>query len=261
MSNTNQGDRPPLKERSFFVAYDDLIERAEKSMQELQIYSKKELAEKTELSLSTINRFFQKQQIRPDSYNQICETLLLNEKIITEEDTSAFAIAGRINKKFRKDLETIIEVLRELTDGNIYCSGIELGSLKLIFEGSQSGLEKLEQLFQSDELNKKIAEQNLDITVENVSFMGTKFFGKSQLAVTISGDYDQTDVNTLKSELIDTSANNIFKQIPPGEMLLLLLLFFFLAMPLILEGIFPIIFQDTPKIENKNDLWYQLPFE
>lgn len=83
--------------------------------------------------------------------------------------------------------------------------------------------------------------------------IGTKIFGKPQLAVTIPGDFNQADIDSLKSELIDTSANNIIKKIPPGQMLLLLLLFFFLAMPLIVEGIFPAIFQDTPKRENKNN--------
>ncbi|NEQ76204.1 MAG: helix-turn-helix domain-containing protein [Okeania sp. SIO2C9] len=230
-----------------------MIERAEEAMRELKIYTKTKLAKTTKLSRDVINRFFQKQTILPDNYNKICETLSLKEKIVIEEQTTAFAIAGRIrnNEKLIEELKTILEVLQALTDGNIYFAGIELGSLKLIFEGSQSELEKLEQLFQSGELNNKIAEQNLGITVENVSFRGTKFLGKPRIAVIISGDYSQADINTLKSELIDTSANNIIKKIPPGQMLLLLLLFFFLQIPLILEGIFPIIFNDPPKIENQ----------
>ncbi len=261
MTDGSQGKRTPIKKRTYIEADDELIEKAEKAKQELKIYSNIELAKITQLSPSTINRFFQKKTIRPDSYNQICETLSLNEKIIVKEERTAFAISGSVEKKSIEKLKAIIDLLRKLTDGDLDCSGIELGSLKLILEGSKSGLEKLEELFQSGELNKKIAEQNLDITVENVSFRGTKFLGKPRIAVTIPGNYNQADIDTLKDELIDTSTNNIFKKIPPAQMLLLLLLFLLLAMPLIVEGIFPLIFQDTPKSENKNDLWYQLPFE
>ncbi|NES03469.1 MAG: hypothetical protein F6K22_11810 [Okeania sp. SIO2F4] len=167
-----------------------------------------------------------------------------------------------VDEELIKRLKGFIEFVRNYYTGDAIVIDIIVGSIKLIIKSaSQSGLEKIEELFQSGELNKKIAEHNLDITVENVSFRGTKFLGKPRIAVTIPGNYNQADINTLKSELIDTSANNIIKQIPPAQMLLLLLLFFFLAIPLIVEGIFPVIFQDTPQSENKNDLWYQLPFE
>ncbi|NEO53083.1 MAG: hypothetical protein F6K54_08305 [Okeania sp. SIO3B5] len=157
-----------------------------------------------------------------------------------------------VDEKLIKKLKDFIKFLRRNYTGDAILIDIRVGSIKLIIKsGSQSGLEKIEELFQSGELNKKISEENLDMTVVDVSFRGTKLFGKPQLAVTIPGNYSQAGIDTLKYELIDTSANNIFKQISPGQMLLLLLLFSFLAMPLILEGIFPIIFNDPPKIENK----------
>ncbi|NEQ40215.1 MAG: hypothetical protein F6K40_29815 [Okeania sp. SIO3I5] len=254
MSNTGQGKKTPIRRRISVSADDDTIEKAYEAIIKQNISSKRNLAKESGISSSTITNFFAQKPILLDKYNKILETLKLG-KIETKESIDkskvVFTITGRIDEKLIEEVKSIIEVLRKLTDGNIYCSGIELGSIKLILEGSQSALEKIEQLFQSGELNQKIAEQNLDITVENVSFRGTKFLGKPQLAVIIPGDYNQADINTLKSEFIDTSANNIFKQIPLAQMLLLLLLFFFLAVPLIIEGIFPIIFQDTPKIENK----------
>jgi len=242
----------------------ELIGRAKIALQKKGIPSKQELAKLAGVSRGIVTKFFNQKPIKLDKFNLICKTLgLLDYEVAIleleeeeeEEDIGEekidFTIVATIDKEFIGKLKSVIEVLRQLTDGDIYYSDIGIGSLKLILEGSQSALEKIEELFQSGELNNKIAEQNLDITVENVSFRGTKIFGKPQLAVIIPGNYNQADINTLRSALIDTSANNIFKQIPPGQMLLLLLLFFFLAVPLIVEGIFPIIFQDTPQIENK----------
>ncbi len=120
MSSTGQGQKPPNRKRVYIQANDDLIERAEKAMQKLKIYSKIQLAIKTELSPSTINRFFQKQPIRPDSYNQICETLSLNEKIVIEEETVDFKITGSIDKKLIEKLKSIVDILRQLTGGDLY---------------------------------------------------------------------------------------------------------------------------------------------
>lgn len=110
MSSTNQSKKPPVRKRTYLQADDDLIERAKKAMQELKIDSKIELSAIADLSPSTINRFFQKQAIQPDSYNQICETLFKEP-----EETVAFTINGRIDKKFIEELNKIVEVLQQLS--------------------------------------------------------------------------------------------------------------------------------------------------
>ncbi|GGA11875.1 hypothetical protein [Okeania sp. KiyG1] len=119
MSSTGQGKRTPINKQTYIKADNELIERTEKAMQKLRIDSKIQLAIKTELSPSTINRFFQKQAIRPDSYNQICETLSLNEKIVIEEETFDFKITGSIDKKQIEQLKSIVDLLRRLTDDNL----------------------------------------------------------------------------------------------------------------------------------------------
>ncbi len=235
-------------------------------MRRENISSQKILAELAGVGLSTVSKFFNQKPIKLDLFNLICKKLKLLdyevaileleevEKVEEEEEKQEkldFIIIGTIDKEFIGKLKSVIGALRKLTGGDLISDGVELGSLKLILEGSQLGIEKIEELFQSGKLNQKISEQNLDITVENVSFRGTKFLGKPRIAVTIPGEYNQADINILKYELIDTSANNIIKKIPPAQMLLLLLLFFFLAMPLIVEGILPVIFNDTPKSENE----------
>ncbi len=177
--------------------------------------------------------------------------ILEKEEKEKKQETAAFTISGNLKKESIKQLKSMIKILEQLAVGTLLVN-ITLGSLKLILEGSQSGLEKIEELFKSGELNKKMAEQNLDMTVADVSFMGTKFLGKPQLAVTIPEDFNQADIDilkdVLKNELIDTSANNIINRIPIIQRLLILLLFFFLGMPLIVEELLPVIFQDTPEI-------------
>ncbi|NEQ40214.1 MAG: hypothetical protein F6K40_29810 [Okeania sp. SIO3I5] len=119
MSSTGQGKRTPINKQTYIKADNELIERAEKAMEKLKIDSKIQLAIRTELSPSTINRFFQKQAIRPDSYNQICETLSLNKKIVIGEEKFDFTISGRIDKKLIEELKCTVEVLRKLTDGDL----------------------------------------------------------------------------------------------------------------------------------------------
>ena len=121
MSSKGQGKRTPINKQTYIEADDKLIERAEKAMQKLQIDSKIQLAIKTELSPSTINRFFQKQAIRPDSYNQICETLSLNEKIVIGEEKFDFTISGTIDKKSMEKLKSVVDILQQLTGGDLSC--------------------------------------------------------------------------------------------------------------------------------------------
>ncbi|NEQ76203.1 MAG: hypothetical protein F6K23_26095 [Okeania sp. SIO2C9] len=116
MSSTDQGQSP---NKQTIKADDDLIERAKEAMQELEIYTKIELAEIAKLSRSTINKFFQKQEIRRYSYDQICETLLLNEKIVKREEIATFTITGSIDKKRIEDLEVIIKLLEQLSSSDL----------------------------------------------------------------------------------------------------------------------------------------------
>ncbi len=79
---------------------------------------------------------------------------------------------------------------------------IEKGSIKLILEGSQEGLERLERLFKSGELT-----EILDIPVEDVSFVdaGTSKDDKKRLAFTIDGNATQADIENLKAAFTEAS--------------------------------------------------------
>ncbi|NET43232.1 hypothetical protein [Okeania sp. SIO2B3] len=278
MGNVNQDKKSSSKERVTATPNDKLIERAKRAMRREGIPSQTKLQDRIELETgrrigrNTISKFFNQKPILLDIFNIICKTLKLldfeleiqeleeeeNEGQEKEEkqEKASFAIAGTVKRKSIETLKSIISILEDLAV-DAFVANITPGSLKLILEGSQSGLEKIEELFQSGGLKNKITEQNLDIAVKDVSFMGTKFFGKPQLVITIPGDFNQADIDilkdVLKDELIDISANNIISRIPIVERLLILLLFFFLGMPLIVGELFPVIFQDTPKRENKND--------
>ncbi|NER03667.1 MAG: hypothetical protein F6K17_14115 [Okeania sp. SIO3C4] len=151
------------------------------------------------------------------------------EKQEKNKRRTAFQENTTVDEELIKRLKGFIEFVRNYYTGDAILIDIIVGSIKLIIKsGSQSGLEKIEELFQSGELNQKISEENLDITVENVSFRGTKLFGKPQLAVTIPGNFNQADIDILKNKLIEPSPNNI----PIIQRLLILLLFLFLAIPL-----------------------------
>ena len=106
--------------------------------------------------------------------NEGKENLKTTQQEICQKATTkkrlAFAIAGSIEEVDQDKLEAIVALLRKITgDTSIEIVGKEKGSIKLILEGSQEGLEKLKALFDSGELTKVD-----DIPVEYVLFLDTE---------------------------------------------------------------------------------------
>jgi hypothetical protein len=101
------------------------------------------------------------------------DTIANNEKAV-EIKQLAFAIAGSINEVDQVKLKAIVALLQKLSgDASIEIIRIEEGSIRLILNGSASGLEKIKELFESGELIEVLGE-----TVEYVRFVED---GKSNL--------------------------------------------------------------------------------
>ena len=122
-----------------------------------------------------------------------------------DKNHSAFSITGSFekNKINVAKLKAIEASLREIAkDASLNIVDIEEGSIKLILEGSQAGLERLEQLFKSRELTEV-----LDIPVKDVSFVdtGTSNDDKKRLAFTIDANATVADIENLKAAFTETS--------------------------------------------------------
>jgi hypothetical protein len=115
----------------------------------------------------------------------------------------AFAIAGSVTQDDIAKLKAIAALLKDLAkDSSIKIIDIESGSIKLILEGSQEGLEQLEALFKLGELKEV-----LGIPVEDVKFVaaGTSNTDKKRLAFTIAGNVTEVDIAKLKAALTEIS--------------------------------------------------------
>ena len=172
------------------------------------------------LDEKTVRRFLrQEQPVDESSARAICEALSINANEVInfesryEQDRngqldnnhSAFSITGSFekNKINVAKLKAIEASLREITgDASLKIIDIEEGSIRLILEGSQEGLERLEQLFKSGELTEV-----LDIPVEDVNFVdtGTSKDDKKQLAFTIADNATSADIENLKAAFIKNS--------------------------------------------------------
>jgi len=167
-------------------ANDEIIERAENAMRQLNISSKNQLAITTELSRTTINRFFQKEPIRLDNYNQICETLLLNEKTvkaekaeieIKEADKVDFTITGTLDKEFIEKLKSVIEALRKLTAGDLYFA---YSSIK-------------------EEQEEDIGEEKVDFTI--IGTIDKEFIGKLKSVIEVLRQLTDGDIYCYGTEI------------------------------------------------------------
>ncbi|MDJ0677975.1 MAG: pentapeptide repeat-containing protein [Calothrix sp. MO_167.B42] len=137
-----------------------------------------------------------------------------NRKHNISDDKHSYAVAGNYSPVNEPKIKAILALLRDISgDHAITIVEIEKGSIKLILEGSQAGLERLEQRFKTGELT-----QVLDIFVENVCFIGTdtaefdeeiKSTSKKRLALTIAGDVTQADIAKLKTSLAETSDRQV----------------------------------------------------
>ena len=84
---------------------------------------------------------------------------ILGMIIATPSQTSpeflSFAISGKISSKTVAEVRAIVELLRKKTgDDSIDVAFFKEGSIKIILSGSSEGLEKLKELFESDEFEE-----------------------------------------------------------------------------------------------------------
>ena len=175
-----------------------------------------DIAEAAGLDEKTVGRFIrQEQPVDENSARAICEVLGVDalEVIDFEKDKKgqldnndlAFSITGSFEKSKINvaKLKAIEASLREIAgDVSLKIVDIEEGSIKLILEGSQEGLERLEQLFKSGELT-----EILDIPVEDVNFVDveTSEGNKKRLAFTINANVTTDDIENLKAAFTETS--------------------------------------------------------
>ncbi|WP_099065822.1 pentapeptide repeat-containing protein [Nostoc linckia] len=128
-------------------------------------------------------------------------------QVLTDKKSYAFAIAGTVSPEDIAKLKAIIALIQKVSqDSSITIVDIERGSIKLILEGSQEGLERLENLFRSGQL-----EDVLGISVENVEFitLPNSTSDKNRLAFTIAGDVAESEIAILKAALIETSDDTV----------------------------------------------------
>ena len=162
------------------------------------------------LDEKTVGRFLRQEQlVDENSARAICQALGVdaNEVIDFEKDRngqpdkkrSAFSIIGSTESDpiTVAKLKAIVASLQDITgDASLQIVDIEEGSIRLILEGSQKGLERLEQLFLSGELTEV-----LDIPVEDISFVDNK----KRLAFTIAENVKAADIENLKAVFTQTS--------------------------------------------------------
>jgi len=132
----------------------------------------------------------------------------------SDEKRSSYAVAGTYSQVNEPKIKAILALLKDISeDTSITIVDIEKGSIKLILEASQAGLEKLEKLFKAGKLS-----QVLDISVEDVCFIDTdtsksgeeiKSTDKKRLAFTIAGDITQADIAKLKAAFAQTSEREV----------------------------------------------------
>ncbi|MEH2102847.1 MAG: pentapeptide repeat-containing protein [Nostoc sp.] len=121
----------------------------------------------------------------------------------TQVKSYAFAIAGTVSPEDIAKFKAIAALLKDLAqDTSIQIVDVERGSIKLILEGSQEGLERLENLFRSGQL-----EDVLGVSVEDVEFvtLPNSNPSKKRLAFIIAGDVAESEIAILKAALTETS--------------------------------------------------------
>jgi transcriptional regulator with XRE-family HTH domain len=133
--------------------------------------------------------------------------LIQERSSTTQVKSHAFAIAGTVSPEDIAKLKAIVALIQEVSqDSSIKIVDIERGSIKLILEGSQKGLERLENLFKSGKIKDV-----LGVSVEDVEFvtLPNSNSDKKQLVCTIAGDIAESEIAILKAALIETSDDTV----------------------------------------------------
>ncbi|MFB8787574.1 MAG: helix-turn-helix domain-containing protein [Potamolinea sp.] len=193
----------------------------------------------------TVSKFFSGKEIDKEIFQNICRELSLNWKDIVDWDIEepankglgissretcdamdrlttpadktedqkksearvAYAIAGTAAKVDLPQINAIIALLQKKTgDFSIEIVDIAEGSVRLILEGSQSGLEQIETLFKSGQLTEV-----LGIPVLDARFITMKR-NKKILVFTIDANISTADLQIVKAVL----SNGDFRDAKPG---------------------------------------------
>ena len=130
-------------------------------------------------SPATLKRFWQGLRIQTAAFQSICEIVGISdwESVAEFGDSNldsrigskrlSFAIAGSVDEIERHKLEAITALLRKLSgDASIEILDIYEGSINLVLGGSLEGLERLEYLFDSGQLDKVVG-----IAVQNAHLL------------------------------------------------------------------------------------------
>ena len=118
------------------------------------------------VSRSSVQKFFNGKLISVDNFQLLCGELELDWKEIAESEEIASSITNRKRVAFVIEgslddldptklakLQAMVRSLQQLTgDASMTTVDIEEGSIRLILEGSEEGIEKLKQLFDEGEL-------------------------------------------------------------------------------------------------------------
>ena len=117
------------------------------------------------VSRSSVQKFFSGKPISVENFQALCKVLKLdwreiaglqNEAPIESRKLAVFVIEGSLDKldatKVAK-FQAIVQTLKNLTgDASLVVVDIEEGSIRLILEGSEDGIERLQQLFEEGAL-------------------------------------------------------------------------------------------------------------
>ncbi|NJM23972.1 MAG: hypothetical protein HC907_38035 [Richelia sp. SM1_7_0] len=95
------------------------------------------------------------------------DTSTNNGKVVIDKKQLAFAIAGSIDEIDQVKLKAILALLKKISgDASIEIIRVEEGSIRLILEGSEEGLERIKEVFESGELTEVLGD-----AVEYVQFV------------------------------------------------------------------------------------------
>lgn len=133
-------------------------------------------------------------------------------KEIVDKKQLAFAIAGTVDEIDQTKLKAILALLQDISgDASMKIIRVESGSIKLILSGSDEGLEKIKELFESGELTEIMGE-----TVEYVRFID-EILDKKIITTTTSQHQAITQESVQKLAINDAVNSTGIQQIAVGE--------------------------------------------
>jgi uncharacterized protein YjbI with pentapeptide repeats len=142
------------------------------------------------VSRSLVQKFFRGEPISVENFQSLCDVLELNWKEIAELEEVESSVASRKRVAFVIEgslddldptrlakLQAMVRTLQRLTgDASITVVDVEEGSIRLILEGSEEGIEGLKQLF-----DRGVLDQFLDISVRDIEPIHEDIFGTEEI--------------------------------------------------------------------------------